>query len=461
MNGKFIPDLDKNWADAEKLLDRHFRRRKFMVWIFSLTIPAILIGLSFLLNHNSEKSPSISGDQKTHKESNSGNISVPDNRELKTESQDKSKTSGINTPITSNKSTGEHVGIQHSIGNSSRNNSIGRADFVPANLNSKTNHSFQSLEEDFSERGNSEALTSLQGDLRENVTLRKLRFGSLNTDLMDYPSLRSTEERKSTYMRVGLEAMVYGSVMYVQKMLSAEKNSDNYLIHRKNEEEAILTPSLGLAISANWKSLGLSIGAEYTYVGERTNYYPYSDQLTLVNNGHWHLFQSNFVDTDTAYIMGNPLFVSTVVQRIDSSFIITSDTIYEYKYNQEIALNNGVNRIYYLEFPIEISYAVTRGRMGIGFSGGIAPGILTGQRGHYIRDDGRGIESFDEVSYFRKFMINGRFSADFFYRAGARTKIVVRPQLRANLNSVFKSESGVKQKYYSTGLVFGVAYLLN
>jgi hypothetical protein len=207
--------------------------------------------------------------------------------------------------------------------------------------------------------------------------------------------------------------------------------------------------------------LSLSIGAEYLYVGERTNYYPYSNQGSLVNSGNWQVIQTSYVDTDTAYIMGNPLFVNTVLQRVDSNYVITSDTVYEYKYDQEIAEKNGVNRIYYIEFPIEVSYAVTRGRVGLGFSGGISPGLLTGEKGHYLRDDGKGIESFEEITYFRKFMLNGRVSADVFYRMGARTKFVLRPQFRANLNSVFTPESGLKQKYYSTGLVFGVSYMLN
>ncbi len=86
---------------------------------------------------------------------------------------------------------------------------------------------------------------------------------------------------------------------------------------------------------------------------------------------------------------------------------------------------------------------------------------LSHEKGNYIRTDGRGIESFDEIKTFRKFMLNARFGIDFYYRISARTKLMLRPQYKANLNSVFNDSYGITQKYNSTGVQFGISYMLN
>jgi hypothetical protein len=259
---------------------------------------------------------------------------------------------------------------------------------------------------------------------------------------------------------VSWELSFLGGAHRVSKTLETKNDWDNYLLHRKNEEESVILPSLGVSLAAVIKSMTFSVGAEYAVYGERTNYYPYSLQPTYINRSGWQTYLTNYVDTDTAYVTGNQYFLQSIVQRQDSAFVTESDTIEEYKYDQDIASKNGVNRIYYLEIPLEVSYCFTRGRTGFGVSGGVAPAILTVQRGHYLRTDGRGIESMEDIKTFRKFTLNARLSADFYYRFSARGKFVLRPQIRSGLNSIFEKSSGINQRYYSTGVLFGVSYLL-
>jgi hypothetical protein len=266
---------------------------------------------------------------------------------------------------------------------------------------------------------------------------------------------------KKSYSQIGFEVMMYGSVQRVDKTLSTTKDWDNYIMHRKNEEEPILTPSIGIAFIANRNSFSLSLGAEYSMYGEKTNYYPYSNQITIIGDSDWQTYLLHLVDTDTAYVTGNQWYIETPFTRLDSSLVQSWDTLEEYKYDKRIAESNGINKFYFIEVPVEVSYCITKGRAGFGISAGISPGMLVHEKGHYLRSDGRGIESFQEIQTFRKFMMNARLSADFYYRLGARTKLVMRPQFRTNLNSVFKDEYGIKQKYYSTGVLFGISYMLN
>ena len=257
------------------------------------------------------------------------------------------------------------------------------------------------------------------------------------------------------------ETSIYGGVHSINKNLSGGSEWKNYLQHRKYEEDAILAPSVGVSLAANINSFTVSIGAEYSVYGEKTKYYPYSNQLTITDNSTWNTFIVNYIDTDTAYIFGNQRFIETIMQRTDSNYVFEQDTSEEYKYDQRIAQSNGVNRLYYVEIPLEVSYCLNKGRAGFGLSGGISPALLVQEKGYYIRSDGRGIDALSEMKTFRKFLINGRVSVDVYYRISGRTKLLLRPQFKTNLNSVFKDDFGIKQKYYSTGVLFGVTYMLN
>jgi hypothetical protein len=55
-------------------------------------------------------------------------------------------------------------------------------------------------------------------------------------------------------------------------------------------------------------------------------------------------------------------------------------------------------------------------------------------------------------------MMNGRFSMDFYYCMNERINLLVRPEIKMNFNSIFQSGYDVNQKYYSTGLAFGLSY---
>ena len=50
MDNKNIPDADQSWASAEKMLDRHFRKRKLLIWFLSFLIPAMIVGFFMIKN---------------------------------------------------------------------------------------------------------------------------------------------------------------------------------------------------------------------------------------------------------------------------------------------------------------------------------------------------------------------------------------------------------------------------
>ena len=465
MNDKQIPGLDQSWAGAEKMLDRHFRKRRLLIVFFSLIIPALLTGLIYFSKGKT------SGERNLSSVSSSAYItqktispySNPKNSGINIKETERNKIDkpGSNLYQNNKKQTDIIPAVVSANLASTRSYSAGKESPIPfsSNRNEEINQQDNPVVGSaFSVISSNESLADHEVVFAEFLSPGFLPPSKKDLDVKnEFPSPKC----KNTSSKVGLEATVYGGYMYVQKNISSNSVGDNYLQHRKNEEDPAMTPSIGLSLSASLNSWVLSVGAEYSVYGEKTNYYPYSNQPTLLENNYWQMFHTTYVDTDTAYIMGNQLFLNTTMQRVDSSYIVDSDTIYEYKYDARIAESNGYNRYYYFEFPIEVSYNINSGRFGFGFSGGVAPAILVHEKGNYIRSDGKGLDSFSEIEYFRKFVLNARVSADFYYRLSPRMKIVMRPQLRSNLNSVFNEEAPVRQKYYSGGVLFGITYFLN
>ena len=462
MDDKNIPQMDQSWSAAEKMLDKHFRKRRLLIWFLSLIIPVLIIGFAIYLHKNNMPDKNFKTDS-SHDVASSGlseKVDVSqenDPRELlkfhNASADVDSQIETIPPAIMTEKLSyvnNTFVNKPHS----EKKSSISKRRIRKSNV---INGSITL----------SEKVVSQPDEMQNTVEKIDLAFpvksGYLPSEKsdVDVNSIYSSSDKKSFYSKIGWELGVYGGSMHIRKNLSSVNGLDNYLLHRKNEEEAVLNPSIGIALTAGIKSFSITVGAEYSVYGEKTNYYPYSNQQTIIDNSLWQTFLVSYTDVDTAYIMGNPLFLSTVLQRQDSSFVSDSDTIYEYKYDKQIAERNGYNRYYFFELPVDISYYLSRGRMGFGVSAGISPALLVNERGNYIRSDGKGLDSFDEIKYFRKVVVNARVSADIYYRLSARTKVVMRPQLRTNLNSVFKSDFGVRQKYYSAGVLFGISYFLN
>ena len=50
MDNKNIPDADQSWTAAEKMLDRHFRKRRLLIWFLSFIIPAMIVGFFVVKN---------------------------------------------------------------------------------------------------------------------------------------------------------------------------------------------------------------------------------------------------------------------------------------------------------------------------------------------------------------------------------------------------------------------------
>jgi hypothetical protein len=468
-----IPGVNESWQQAEQMLDRHFRRRRVLVFLLAILIPAV-VGLTafFALNKSNSKDNNVSE-----------NLSVV-NTSVQTQSQSQTANSNNSKAVVSSQDrvenshsnntrslTSTQINSQASLENNKRSSNkklntpvtgvlasaavVNSSELtaVPVSEKEATPNSFEQL---------NIHTASEQPGRSEVYAMNRINYmipGSTYNSI-DVPELRTITPHD--YYHTGISWMVsaYGGPFYVSKTLSTTNDWNSYIDQRNREEENIVVPSFGLSVAATLKKFTFSLGAEYATYGEKVNYSPYSLQNTYVENGDWVLYFTPVQQTDTAFVTGNQYFISTTVMRQDSTFNSDIDTIQEMKYDQNIADHNGMTRITYVEVPVMVSYNVVSGRAGVGISAGISPGWLTSTSGYYLSTDSKGFQSLEEIEAFRKFMLNGRVGVDFYYRMSSRMCLNVRPQLRTNLNSVFEESYGVKQKYTSTGILFGISWLL-
>jgi hypothetical protein len=510
-----IPDIHDSWMQAEKMLDRHFRQKKVLRGFLLLLIPVAAVFSYFYFNNSqADKSRiaqnessyvnnSVSNNNTNSKEiNNTSIIKSTENKYSTTTSQ--STESNIEKTLTPvggpTASAGKGPVIQNSSASSKsyENNKDKKQIVADANRTSNSNHSAaiigavalssssvskpennkienasnsNSIQQVSSSNenitsGNSAKIT--QPDLTVHSKEEIFTLASIQ-NLLQLPEqpmnvkMSSQPKIKDKYHSGGIswQASVYGGANYVTKSLTIPADWSVYNEQRKDNEENIFTPAFGVSLTAAIRNLSLSVGAEYSIYGEKTNYYPFSIQNRIVDNGNWNAYFVTYIDTDTAYVIGNRYFVQSSQLRLDSSFNSDLDTIQEYKYDASIAEKNGVNHITYVEIPVMVTYNIISGRTGVGVSGGVSTGLLTGRSGYYIKSDGKGVESLEEIDGFRKVVLNGRVGLDIYYRMNARMCLNLRPQIKTNLNSVFEDNYSVKQKYSSAGVLFGVSWLLN
>ena len=227
---------------------------------------------------------------------------------------------------------------------------------------------------------------------------------------------------------------------------------------RNKREQEIVTGQVGVAVGVGRRSWDATIGVELTQYGERNEYVPRSYQDQYIDDSYWQAYTYWSVDTDTAYIMGNPWMMNTDVQMTDSNWVASYDTVKQLSYDPSIDAARTRTSIRYIEFPLDFTWRLFSNRWGFGITAGFAPAWLSSSRGRYISRSLRGSESMQELGELRQFLLNARFGLEAEYRMHPNVTLLVRPQYRQQFGSVFKEGSGISQRYQAVGVQAGVRY---
>ncbi|HRH65373.1 MAG TPA: hypothetical protein PLU53_03675 [Bacteroidia bacterium] len=493
-NQAFGPE--ESWPGVKAELDRHFRKKRFVVRMTVFSIAGILILGSVWISRSLFKPAAIEN-------TNAVQVAVSPQQDLSsktlTNETDLTNASGSpasggisNTGTTEKRTdtaisqTKESSGTQglssteervrssiHRSGSSSPLSSVQNV--------TKSEGGLPFVETEAEQSGNSigvavetsAVLTLPDNDRSENVVTQSkdrvdggtltlivpISHRSLNTkdgnialrqDRNFVPAGRQSREE------IRWSANVYGGAHYFTKDIKGAPGP--WLDRRNAEEKNVILPSMGVSVSAAIKKFSVTIGFEYSACGEKVEYSLLSLQDKIQQTGSWQTFLSSVTDIDTAYIYGNQYFLQNTIQRMDSNYVVVVDTITSQSYDAGISAANGINRFRYFEVPVELSYCHSFGKFGLGASVGISPAWLSSKKGNYLRKDLRGAESVETAGEMNQMIVNGRLSIDLCYKIHPRIQLSLRPQLKGNLQSVFSSSSGFQQKYRGSGVLFGVNY---
>lgn len=263
-------------------------------------------------------------------------------------------------------------------------------------------------------------------------------------------------KNEKPHSAIGWQLGVYGGVHQMKQNLWA--SNTKWFDRRDREEEPAILPAFGISVAASVKAFSISVGIEYAAWGEKANYSPYSLQQKITETGNWQTYNYTIIDTDTAYIWGNQYFLHTSEQHEDSNYVTHQDTSLQNAYDASLDAARGTNKFWYVEVPVEIRYRHMFGKFGLGASAGISPAWLSRKSGSYVKQDLTGAQSVQEAGTLNTFLLNGRLSVDVYYSISPSLSIVLRPQLKSNLQSLYTSSSGFRQRYTGTGLLVGLNY---
>lgn len=288
------------------------------------------------------------------------------------------------------------------------------------------------------------------------TTLPYLTLHSLDLAATPSPALGNRRDvaplprLKSRY-----DLIAYAGMSYVDKAINSPGNTI-YMQRRAEEEAATLLPYAGVQLAGSVSKFEWRVGAEFSAVGEKVNYSPYKNGQYYNSYIDWDPYSYAVTDTDSAWIFGMIFLQTNTYQVNDSVAVTVVDTLNGRHYDAGILSANGTNRWYLIQLPLEFSYTVRRGRLGVGISGGLAPGIVVGSQGKYLLKDESGIREFSRASGGR-FLLSAGGGLEVSWQLDDQCSVLLRPSARYFLTPL-KEENGASKNYYTLGLQAGIRY---
>ena len=273
--------------------------------------------------------------------------------------------------------------------------------------------------------------------------------------------IRPQQTLKKWQTSVGLEY----SYLFINRSLSTSNaDLENYVTFRNQFENPNSANSLGLSLQFERRGWLFNTGVNLTQFNEEINYPTTLNVLTGIDNGSWNVKQNWSYAVDSNWVIdsifaGHWSYDTAWSVTYDSTWASQWDSVYAEKEDPNIAQNNRITSLSYLEVPLLFGKSFGKNRLYFDIQVGGAFGILTGTSGSvYINKRVDGLLTAEmHLEQFR------RFNASVLVRTGIRYSITPQiqaafyPTLRYTLTNVFNSEA-ISQRYFGYGLTLGLRY---
>ena len=248
---------------------------------------------------------------------------------------------------------------------------------------------------------------------------------------------------------------VSAGLFYTTKTLKADAFPD-YVNRRTSEESASLNSSFNLAWSIHRNRWNLRAGLEYTSYGEKINYSNYLMGLNPQINYSNVITMDSIFNPVLYYVEGNQYETYVAVYNQDT-LLIADTSFIAGKVDADVSYLSSKTRLSYIEVPVSFGYALIQGnRLSLSAEAGVSLGIMQERRGYYVDPTLEEFSSIQESKNFKSMVLNARAGLTLSYFVRPGLAILVRPEYRGNLNSVFVTGSGITQRYSSYGLGIGL-----
>ena len=236
---------------------------------------------------------------------------------------------------------------------------------------------------------------------------------------------------------------LYLNPAYVTSTLNAGTEYGDYIKYRTDNESLMISWSAGAEVQFSLHNWYVQTGINYSVYGENRNYhYNYRE---LDSTGSYFR-----IDTTWVWVFNPPEIGVLTPVAFDSTWVPV--------YREMELINQGRNEWKYLEVPIIFGYKIQHSRFTFDIGTGLSLGFLLQANG-YVPVNAHAYE-FNKLKdmgdRMNKVMINYILQLGVGYQLDENFSIFIKPNYRQNLQSVFKQDYPVEQKYKVFGIKVGI-----
>lgn len=492
------------WPDAEKMLDRHFRRKRIIKWsIVTAFVSAVLVLVAFwALDIPQSAVVQTGADQrkvetKPVKSSNAEKTVDADDSSLGTSPKNAKQQQGSEMHEQAVNSENIHAknvekGLNKQQRFASKSKKSNRAERVEANLKSEANHVL-------SEQGNpTSKQVNYKAESPTGVVLEKAsKAAVVDAPISELPISNNEKQENSQKSALGISGLdvlkplnllenpgpeINHSVILENrdekkkcspKSWNVEANwgvmrnfvhhrggNDAYRMRRADEEKTAYTFTQGLGVRkkiGNWSVYG---GLEHSTYGENTQYKNLVDGEIPAIEGTVILNYDSTIVNRNIYYLGNEFQESVLVINTDS--LITYDTLFSsgsVTGNLPEGYSGSRNRYTYFEIPVSMSYSVWKSRrLSIDGFAGISVGILQQARGQMLNGSNTAFLDLRARETLNKYLLNYRGGLSLHYAFYNGISISLAAEYRGMARSIHTVQSGLNSRYRGAGILVGLSY---
>jgi hypothetical protein len=217
--------------------------------------------------------------------------------------------------------------------------------------------------------------------------------------------------------------------------------TEDHISNRNKNESPILTLGFGSDIKYHFSNWFIQTGLNFSQYGEKANY-----QLNRQVSDPDNLVSS--IDTTFRWIYDPP--------NIGELWIVSIDTNWDHGQKTVYWEQKSTNRISYIEIPVLAGYQWNFDKINIDVSTGISLGFAISKTGGLPSPTNSELIQLGGINIAEP-LINYIFQAGVAIPLRERLTLLIKPNLKYNLNSIYDDEEyTVKQHYNSFGLKVGV-----